>query len=317
MEALTARIYEKLLEILFEPIKPERAPDNAKSGLFDSLGKLAKEALKTKAEIPTSSWSAHLGYQLKKMRVEGKTQLDFNHRQAVNRHAFVASNIGNLFDQFGNNEDFFRVVQLDCSVFCQRNIAVALDGDLIADFENMVNSVTVTMRKEHENGEVTMREIVITPNNLASIGRPQLAYGLNGDTDQDQWMQYEFRTRWSFKGGGTFESEFVNTDEAMIVVFAPFQRKSVQVVDAGVDLRSLGIRAVVVGISYPFFGRTRTEQQVIRVGNPESVKFDITLPEDVFAYDFNMTWMMENGDRPSITVSDNTGLVFLDAPPDP
>jgi hypothetical protein len=316
MEALTTRVYEKLLEILFEPIKPEKAPADAKSGLFDSLGKLAKEALKSKADIPTSYYSAHLGYQLKKMRIEGTTQLDFNHRQAVNRHAYVASNIGNLFDQFGNNEDFFRVVQLDCSVFCQRNIAVALDGDLTADFENMVNSVTVTMRKEHENGEVTLRELVVTPQNLANVGASQLAYGLNGDTDQDQWMEYEFRTRWSFKGGGNFESEFVTTDEAMIVVFAPYQRQSVQVIDAGADLQGLGVRAVVVGISYPFFGRTRTEQQVIRVGNPESVQFDITLPENVFEYEFNMTWMMENGDRPSITVSDDTGLVFLDPPPD-
>ena len=77
------------------------------------------------------------------------------------------------------------------------------------------------------------------------------------------------------------------------------------------------MRAVVVGISYPFFGRTRNEQQVIRVGSPESVQFDITLPENVFAYEYNMTWLMENGDRPSITISDNTGLVFLDPPPDP
>jgi hypothetical protein len=317
MEALTARVYEKLLEILFEPIKPERAEDTAKSDLFKSLGKLAKQALKTETDIPTSYWSAHVGYQLKKMRIEGKTLLDFNHRQAVSRHAYVASNIGNLFDQHGRDEDYFRVAQLDCSVFCQRNIVVALDGDLTTDFENMVNSVTVTMRKVHENGEVTLREIVVTPQNLSTIGASQLAYGLNGDTDQDRWMQYEYRTRWSFKGGGNFESEFVTTDEAMIVVFAPYQRQSVQVIDAGADLQGLGVRAVVVGISYPFFGRTRNEQHVIRVGSPESVQFDITLPENVFAYEYNMTWMMENGDRPSITISDNTGLVFLDPPPDP
>jgi len=251
------------------------------------------------------------------MRIEGTTLLDFNHRQAVSRHAYVASNIGNLYAEFGGNEDYFRVVQLDCSVYCQRNIVVALDGDLTSDFKNMVNSVTVTMRKVHENGEVTLSDIVITPQNLSRIGDSHLAYGLNGDTDQDRWMQYEYRTRWSFKGGGNFESEFIATDEAMIVVFAPYQRQRVQVIDAGADLRSLGVRAVVVGISYPFFGRTRSEQQVIRVGNPESVQFDITLPENVFSYDYNMTWMMENGDRPSITRSDNTGLVFLDPPPGP
>lgn len=316
MEALTARVYEKLLEILFEPIKPERAEASAKTGVLDVLGKLAKEAIKGEADIPISPWSVSLGYQVKKMRVEGTTLLDFNHREAVNRHAYVTSNIGNLFQQFGGNEDHFRVAQLDCNVFCQRNILVSIDGDLRADFNNMINSATVTIRKEHEDGQVTLREIVITPENLFRIGESLLSYGLNGDTDQDRWMQYEYRTQWSFKGGGSYESKFVESDEAMIVVFAPYRRQSVQVVDAGKDLRGLGVRAVVVGISYPFFGRTRNEQHVIRTGSSESVQFDITLPENVFSYQYNMTWMMENGDRPSITQTDNTGLVFLDPPPD-
>lgn len=315
MEALTARIYEKLLEILFEPIKPERADEVQKASLLKSLGSMAKDALSGEGDAPLSPLSGHVGYELKKMRVEGKTVLDFNHRQAVNRHAFVTSNIGNLFDRHGQDERYFRVAQLDCSVFCQRNIAISLDGDLTADFSEMVNNVTVSMRKVHENGEVTLREITVSPQSAGRFNDSQVAYGLNGDTDKDQWMFYEFRTRWNFKGGGTFESDWTTTDEAMIVVYAPYQRQSVQVVDAGADLKGQGVRAILVAVSYPFFGRTRSEQKIVRVGDTSAVQFDITLPENVFTYDYSLTWMMENGDRPSLSKSDNTGLVFLDPPP--
>jgi hypothetical protein len=315
MEALTARIYEKLLEILFEPIKPERADEVQKANLLKSLGGMAKDAISGKGDAPLTPWSGHMGYERKEMRIEGRTVLDFNHREAVNRHAFVTSNIGDLFSRHGQDERYFRVAQLDCSVFCQRNIAVSLDGDLTADFGEMVNNVTVSMRKVHENGEVTLREITVSPQNASSFNDFQVAYGLNGDTDKDQWMFYDFRTRWNFKGGGTFESDWTTTDEAMIVIYAPYQRQSVQVVDAGADLKGRGVRAVLVGISYPFFGRTRSEQKIIRVGDTSTVQFDITLPENVFSYDYSLTWMMENGDRPNLKKSDNTGLVFLDPPP--
>ena len=315
MEALTTRVYEKLLEILFEPIKPERADEAQKAGLLKSLGQAAKDALSGKGDKPLTPWSAHIGYELKEMRVEGRTLLDFNHREAVERHAFVTSNIGDLFSRHGSDERYFRVAQLDCSVFCQRNIAISLDGDLTSDFNEMVNSVTVSMRKVHENGEITLREMTVSPQTASSFNDSQVSYGLNGDTDKDQWMLYEFRTRWNFKGGGTFESDWTTTDEAMIVVYAPYQRQRVQVVDAGADLRGQGVRAILVGISYPFFGRTRSEQKIVRIGDTSAVQFDITLPENVFSYDYSLTWMMENGDRPSLNRSDSTGLVFLDPPP--
>lgn len=315
MEALTARIYEKLLEILFEPIKPERADEAEKADLLTSLVGMAKDALSGEGDVPVQPWSAHIGYELKEMRVEGRTVLDFNHREAVNRHAFVTSNIGNLFSQYGRDERYFRVAQLDCSVFCQRNIAISLDGGLTADFGEMVNNVIVSVRKVHENGEVTLREFTVSPQDIGSFNDSQVTYGLNGDTDKDQWMFYDFKTRWNFKGGGTFESDWTTTDVAMIVVYAPYQRQSVQVVDAGADLKGQGVRAVLVGISYPFFGRTRSEQKIVRVGETSNIQFDITLPENVFAYEYTLTWMMENGDRPSLKKSDNTGLVFLDPPP--
>ena len=112
-------------------------------------------------------------------------------------------NIGDLYGKYKDNERFFRTVNLDDPAFVQREIHVGVDGAILPEFDKYINSVTVTLRKQHQNGEETLREILVGRD---TFERPfddfRMIYGWNGDDDRARWLEYDYRTSWSFKEGG-------------------------------------------------------------------------------------------------------------------
>jgi hypothetical protein len=316
MEDLIARIYDRLLDLLFNPVAPERVPPDQRGGLSDALGALiGSDGLLSSGN--TTGFGAHVGYQLKDLRSEGETVLDFNHRSRVGRHAYLTFNIGDLYRLYGDDRAYFRAVNPDDPTFDQREILLSVDGSLVPEFEEMVNSVTVTLRKQHADGSVTLEERVVNSDTLASgDALAPMIYGWRNDGDRLAWLDYEYRTHWSFRGGGQFQSDWIESSAAMVELYAPFLRQQIQLVNTGIDLAAHGVRAVIVSIEYPFFGIARREQLVIR-GDRSAAEaaVEITLPRDRLEYDFRMTWVMADGTRPQLSGSDSSGLIFIDPPP--
>lgn len=316
MEALIARIYERLLELMFNPVPPERVPADQRGSLSDALGAMiGQDGLLSSGN--TTGFGAHVGYQLKDLRWEGETVLDFNHRDRVARSAYITFNIGDLYDQYGEDSNYFRAVNPGDPTFDQREIQLAVDGDLLPEFEKLVNSVTVTMRKTHAGGDTTLAERVLNERTLLSgEALAPMVYGWRDDVDRIDWLDYEYRTNWSFRGGGRYQTDWVSTNTAMIELYAPFLRQQVQIVPTGVDLAGLGVLAIMINLEYPFFGTRDTQSMVIRSDRPEGdSRIELTLPRDRLEYDYRMTWIMADGSRPQIERSDSTGLIFLDPPP--
>lgn len=317
MEALIARIYERLLELMFNPVAPERVPPDERGGLTDAIGALVGQG-GLMSSGNTTGFGAHVGYRMKDLRWEGQTVLDFNHRARVRRNAYITFNIGDLYRRHGDDPAFFRAVNPADPTFDQREIHLTVDGELAPEFGQLVNSASVTLRKRHAGGETSVEERVINADNVhAGASATPLVYGWRDDGDRIEWLEYEYRTHWHFRGGGTFVSEWTRSNAAMIQLYAPFQRNRVQLVNAGLDLSELGVRAVVVNIEYPFFGTLRREQMVVRGDQPGTENaVEITLPRDTYDYDYRITWIMADGNRPQANGRDSSGLIFLDSPPE-
>lgn len=316
MEALIGRIYERLLELMFNPVAPERVPPDERGGLTDAIGALVGQG-GLLSSGNTTGFGAHVGYRMKDLRWEGQTVLDFNHRARVRRNAYITFNIGDLYRRYGDDPAFFRAVNPADPTFDQREIHLTVDGELASEFEQLINSASVTLRKRHAGGDITIEERVINAASVQSDTSPApLVYGWRDDTDRLAWLEYEYRTHWHFRGGGTYVSDWTRSDAAMIQLYAPFQRQRVQLVNTGLDLSALGVRAVVVNLDYPFFGTLRREQMVVRGDQPGMENaVEITLPRDVFDYDYRITWIMADGNRPQLEKRDSSGLIFLDPPP--
>lgn len=310
-EALLNTVYAKLLDLLFKPVEPERAPPAQQGGLMSALGALlARKG--SGGSMPV--FGASVGYQLRDTRSEGTSVLTFHHRSTVERHNLIAFNLGDFESTHGSDPHYFRTVNLGDPAFSQREIQVALDGALLPELASVINNVTVTLRKTHANGEQTLRELVLDRNNTVggAVGT-RMVYGWNGDRDRVAWLGYDYRTRWSFRGGGIHETEWTHSESPMIDLFAPYERRTIQLAGDSEALRTRGVRAVVVEVDYPFFSERRRPQIVVRPGEPFDEKHaEITLPLGQPAYDVTLTWQLAGGERLTAKRRESSGLVFVD-----
>jgi len=329
MEALLQVVYDKLLTLMFRPVEPEQVPEHERGGLLDALSGMSDPEHLAKMARGTTGFGLYAGFQVKDLKSSGTTVLNFNHQATIERHATIAFNIGDFYARYGADTAYFRRVNLLDATYQQREVHVSVDGALLPEFDRLINSVTVTVRKRHQNGQLTLGELVLDRDRFKGdvAGGFRLVYGWNGDDDRVAWLTYEYRTRWSFKGGGAFQTDWIATDASMIDLFAPYERRTVQVVGDAGTLAQRGVRVVVVQIEYPFFDRTRRQQMVVRPGTGGAggaasgggggveQQVEITLPRNEFAYDYTITWQLDGGRRVVAQRRDNSGLIFTDDMP--
>lgn len=313
MESLLNTVYSKLLELMFEPIEADKVPEDQRGGIMDAIGAMMGS---TGSKNPTG-FGAHASYRLKQMRSEGKSELIFNGRADVSRHHYITFNIGNLYQSFGQDKKFFNDVNMWDPAFQQREIFVGIDGAIEKEFEKMLNSVTVTLRKAHENGEVTVKNIILNKDVLKKYpGALSMIYLNNADTGRVEWLDYEHQSVWQFQGGGSFSTEWKKENASMINLYTPFQRKNISLEGNLKNLINEGIRAISVQISYPFFDQKKQHRLTVKPGDNLAEKsFEITVPNDLDEIDYSIAWMKKDEDPILLTGKDKYGIIFIDELP--
>ena len=311
MEALIHNVYPKLTEMLYQPVAPEQVPqiDNTANAVAGMVQGLVQSSMKA---LPAISVSA--AYKLKELKKEGISTLSFNSRNTVERHYMMAFNIGNLHKKYGNDPRIFKTISLEDVDFQQREIGVMIDGNLIPEFDKLINNVTVTLRKKHENQTTTVREIILTKGLLNEANFPKMSYNAVNDKDRMEWLNYDFKIKYSFIGGKQYEADWINQSNAMINVATPYERRTVKL-EAGADfLQKQPIRAIVVRLEYPFFGEIQKMQLTVKPNESLANKtFDMTLPTGNFEYTYYVTWILKDGTEKKTSGKTDSGLLFIDS----
>jgi hypothetical protein len=80
----------------------------------------------------------------------------------TDRHHYIAFNIGDIYKKYGNNPQYFKTISLSDPDFEQRDIYVGVDGAILPEYDKLINSITVTLRKQHSNGNITLREVNVS-----------------------------------------------------------------------------------------------------------------------------------------------------------
>lgn len=312
MDAMVNTVYSRLVDLLFEPIDPERVSQQAQNGLLDMIGSLVKPN-GAFGSSKIFGFGLNAAYKRRDFKSTGRSVLNFNSRVNVERHHLIAFNIGDFYKKYGNNPKFFRSVSLDDPDFQQREIFVSVDGTLLPEFDKLINNITVTLKKTHENGDVTLREMNITKKNLNDNQLTPLIYGSISDKDRLNWLNYEYKTSFQFQGGKAYETPWTKQSAGMINVFAPYERRTVQLDgDAGV-LKEAKVRAVTVQLDYPFFNDSRKPMLSLKPTDPMGEKkFDITLPTNIYEYNYEINWIMSDGSTRSATGKNKSGYLFID-----
>lgn len=314
MEGLLNTVYDKLLKMLFDPVEPERVPEDQRGGLSDALGAMLGSTLNSRN---TTGFGLNVGYQLKDMKTEGSSVMTFSGRSTVDRHHFITFNAGDLYTQYGDNEQFFRDVPLWDPAFQQREIFVGVDGDLEGEFTNMLNSVSVTLRKKHQGGQETMESVMIQRQTFENFdGQLSMVYGSQKDTNRTHWLNYEYQVNWQFQGGGSYKTQWITDNASMINLYTPFRRHKIDL-EGDLDmLTGQGVRAVILQVEYPFFDQLKKERQTIRPGDDLTTKsLEITVPNELENIPYSLTWIKKDGSRQQISGEDQYGLIFIDELP--
>lgn len=308
MQALIDRMYEKLTDLFFKEVDKSEVPSTVKENVASGISKVIKKLSKS---MPYSIQGA---YAMRNLKTTGYSKMNFNSRSPEKRHHYIVFSIDNLYEKYGDNPKYFRTVSLDDPDFKQRIIHVGIDGTLVNEMGKMINNVTVTLKKEHQDGEQTLQEVLVTPESLKNEDfAPQMVYGSKGDTDRMKWLNYSYRTNWKFSGGGTYTTDWQNESSSMINLFSPFKRTNIELIGDENALSSAGIRAAIIQFSYLFFGETRTTRLVWKPGESIDEKsVSLTLPINSEHYSYKITWIKTDGSRQTKEGQDSSGLVFID-----
>jgi hypothetical protein len=310
MEGMLDVAYEKLLQLMFNPVPPNEIPQMDKTGFLEEIfgpGGLGSLGL----------FGSSNTYILRELKTEGKTVISLNKRSMVERRHMITFNIGDVYQKFGDDKRIFRDVVLDDPAFQQREVRIGIDGDLQSAFEHIVKNASVSLRKQHENGQETLREVFLTQTTLKETnGEISMIYLNQQDRDRLRWLDYEYQVIWNFGSEGNMNTGWLQNNAPIINLYAPYKRHMIMVDGDMEKLKSENVRAVSVRIYYSFFGKKKEKQLTLRTSEALGDSFfDITLPVDQRSIDYTVTWILHDGTTLAKKGVDEFGLIFIDELP--
>lgn len=255
--------------------------------------------------------SVALSYQMKRVKRSGKYVIDLNKYTSDTRTMRFDENLGMV----KSCKKCFERVNLDDPLYKQRDIHARVDGMNAQDFGSYINFVNVLMRKKHQNGEETVKEIRVDKTLFNKEGNDfVMQYGWKGDDNRSKWLEYEYMTRWSFFGDIQIETAWKKDVFSGMALAPPLVRKPIYI-EADPDFfKDEGIRAAEVNISYTVKGKTMTEKVRIKSsGNQLSKTIDVMLPADSDTYSYQITWF-KKGQKPIQSPKEESdyGSIYLD-----
>jgi len=309
MDAITNLITDKLVNLMFD----------AETG----LSKLPeKEVAVEHGQIPgrkKASWfqRTFLGgsgnqqyitdnqYVMKK-REDIQTNtffIDLTKRTTIRVPVHTAGNMGGLYDSFKDDQKVFRVVNLDDPSFEMREVYFMVDNEYLAAFQDTVNFVSVSSRKQYEKSHDVTEQLMFDSRDI-SEGRTSkpVRYPRLGVTDSS-WLNYEYRVNWSVRDRPTVtipagEDEWLSATDSTIALIPPFTKLTVGVEVDGTedDFLANGVHSARVEMRWPIVGTMRSATKAaLRYNDQEPRKEFIIYYDRDAAPEYRVTWYEKGG----------------------
>ncbi len=254
-------------------------------------------------------------YRMKRVRQRGSFTVDLNKYTIDTLALRFDENIGDM-TRYLNDEEVFYTVDITSNAFSQRELPVYIDGLNVQDFGQYINFVTVLMSKQHENGNTSSDEVRIDRNNFQeSANNFKLSYRKVNDTDQDKFLDYQYRVLWNFFGGAEVDVDWVDSSRSGIPLNPPYQRRSVFLEATPQGLSDASIKSIEFKLYYQLGDREQVKRLSLRPGNNEGIsqQLEFMLPESEYEYVYEIDWRMQDNSRVSTgRIESEDGTIYLD-----
>lgn len=260
---------------------------------------------------PMPSLAVAVSFKMKEIKRSGNYTIDLNKYTETTRSMPFAYNPGNVREQC---EPCFLEVNLDDDLMKQREINASLGGINTADFD-YINFINVVMKKEHQNGQETVNELKIDKSQFDQSGNFfRMMYGWKGDANRDEWLNYQYKTMWSFKGGHTIETPWESTDFGSIALSPAVVEKPVYIeIDENFvydeDVRGIEIRlfSKIDDIEEMQSINLKTQSEEL------SRTVELLLPRNVEDYEYQITYFVRGKDpKTTKRIQSNYGRIDID-----
>ncbi len=295
MEALIDVAYKKIVDMMFAPFSmPDVANESTAQQIMDGFNEFAKSSRQNASLV-----SLNFAYEMKEQKKSGRYTIDLS-KAAEESISFRFDE--NLGSDIAECTECFKQVNLDDPFYKQREILVSIDGLNTEQFSKYINFVTVSMKKEHGNGEMTYDEVRIAQKEFnEAAGNPfRLLYGWkdNADNDRNKWLNYESETTWSFFGGHTVNIPWKESDQLGMNLAPPFHPVGVSV-EADPDMmKEAKIRLATVKFYYDYGAGEKVEQVTIKTTDDMPAKLaEFMLKQGEYDFEYEINWRLFGNKR--------------------
>jgi len=197
------------------------------------------------------------------------------------------ASIGDTLRKYKNDKRVHDVINLDDPDLEDRTVYSILDGEDFDNFGKYINFVTVSFKKAHPQGQPTSKDVIFNAKTFAERGNmlpfvyPRLGEG-------EGWLNYEYKTTWSFMGGIKVEGNWSRTDEPAISLSPPHRYRTVDII---ADEENL----ITVTIKNRVFDRERVRQVKIMPQQSMWEKYEYNHEEGDLEFSYQVTWLLGDG----------------------
>jgi tetratricopeptide (TPR) repeat protein len=241
--------------------------------------------------------SVQIGYSFKRVKMSGNYEVDMRKRLREDRDIVMSGNIGGVYQKYGEDARFFSVVSLDDPTFQERSVEVILDGQDASDFKSYINAVSVLFRKQRFSGAPMTGEVKFVDQQFAQSGnRQSFKYGRLNEASTE-WLDYEYKPKWSLYGGVEWEGEWTKTSDSVLTLSPPVRRRTLQISVDEDNIIKNGVKALAVQVKHTIYGKDILKEVVINYDKGDPLEADYTyMHEDGnLGYSYKVVWLFLDG----------------------
>lgn len=184
-----------------------------------------------------------------------KQIFNLNYRMAIKRPCQLVGNLMSWYDAVRDNPACVSSVNLNDPFFQHRDIRFILDLDAKDIFDEVINYVTVNVRKKRSSGRPFEDRITIDADYLNKRGiTASVTYARGEDTDPET---YEYQVQWSLRGGILYppNPEWQKGSWEGVTLAPPVMPRTIEVEGDLDGMRESQITRITVQVHYPKFGK--------------------------------------------------------------
>lgn len=174
---------------------------------------------------------------------------------AVRRRFTVVGNLASWYNGVKDNRNCVQTVNLNDPFFAHRDIRFILDLEAKELFEELVNYVTINVKKPRTGMPEFNDSVTIDAEYLKNRGiAAAISYARGEDKSSELYM---YQTQWSLKGGNIFpaNARWIRGNWEGVTLAPPVERWIVEAEGDVEQMAASDIARVSVELHYPLFGK--------------------------------------------------------------